>query len=529
MKNKKLIQVILLLGILSSILLLSACGNSVDNKQKAEENVETNTMEKTNHSDEYPVYQVQSIDNLQLGSEELNIDHYFIRNEYQYPNYYYIDSDNILWGYGDNTFGQLGNGRQYTSQDDPDNSFEKIPQKIAENVVHVDFGGYFVIFLTESGELYGIGANLNGVMGIDVSENEDYITDPAETVVSKPVCLMQDVQYARAGMRGITALKKDGSVWWWGEVRTTSAKNIEDTAGVRYAKPEKMLENAIYVTCGKFCAAAIKEDGTLWTWGNNTFGSCGYDSGNEDFIEKPVMVLDDVKMVWMDEVRFDSIENRLSYAAVSPYECDYTYVTFAEKKDGSLLACGYEVAGEGSKSWSYMLYGDILRTPDQMNGGAEESPVTVVYSDVFQQVAFHEKDRNPQLQFRKLKYGMSSEEVMEFLSTLDRKYKIVDGMSEGEKVYNIVTEDQYFTFWFDNKHGLNAFSYSAYGTRNGKINIGMTKEEVEEVLKTPFTEETSPDHDSYITSFYQDDSIYEIGYFDGVVYYIKESMIDKSN
>lgn len=439
-KNKKLIRIILLIGILSSILLLPACGNSADNKQKAEENVETNTMEKTHHSDEYPVYQVQSIDNLQLGSEEFNLDYYFIRNEYQYPNYYYIDSDNN----GDNTYGQLGNGRQYTSQDDPDNSFEKIPQKIAENVVHVDFGGYFVIFLTESGELYGIGANLNGVMGIDVSENEDYITDPAETVVSKPACLMKDVQYARAGMRGITALKKDGSVWWWGEVRTTSAKNIEDTAGVRYTKPEKMLENAIYVTCGKFCAAAIKEDGTLWTWGNNTFGSCGYDSGNEDFIEKPVMVLDDVKMVWMDEARFDSIENRLSYGAVSPYECDYTYVTFAEKKDGSLLACGYEVAGEGSKSWSYMLYGDILRTPDQMNGSAEESPVTVVYSDVFQQVAFHEKDRNPQLQFRKLKYGMSSEEV---------------------------TEDQYFTFWFDNKHGLNAFSYSAYGTRNGKINI----------------------------------------------------------
>lgn len=254
--------------------------------------------------------------------------------------------------------------------------------------------------MTESGELYGIGANLNGVMGIDVSENEDYITDPAESVVSKPVCLMQDVQYARAGMRGITALKKDGSVWWWGEVRTTSAKNIEDTAGVRYAKPEKMLEDAIYVTCGKFCAAAIKEDETLWTGGNNTFGSCGYDSGNEDFIEKPVMVLDDVKMVWMDEVRFDSIENRLSYGVVSPYECDYTYVTFAEKKDGSLLACGYEVEGAGSKSWSYMLYGDILRTPD---------------------------------------------------------------------------------------------------------------------------------HDGYITSFYQDDSIYEIGYFDGVVYYVKESIIDEQN
>ena len=40
-----------------------------------------------------------------------------------------------------------------------------------------------------------------------------------------------------------------------------------------------------------FTIAAIKEDGTLWTWGNNTFGSCGYDSKNQDFIEEPVKIV----------------------------------------------------------------------------------------------------------------------------------------------------------------------------------------------------------------------------------------------
>lgn len=82
---------------------------------------------------------------------------------------------------------------------------------------------------------------------------------PQEVVAAEPVRLLEDVQYARAGQRGIVALKKDGSVWWWGEVRTTSAKIAENTVGVRYAKPEKMLEDARYVTCGNFCAAAIKK------------------------------------------------------------------------------------------------------------------------------------------------------------------------------------------------------------------------------------------------------------------------------
>ena len=32
---------------------------------------------------------------------------------------------------------------------------------------------------------------------------------------------------------------------------------------------------------------------------------------NQDFIEEPVKVLNDVKMVWMDEVRFDFYMKRI--------------------------------------------------------------------------------------------------------------------------------------------------------------------------------------------------------------------------
>lgn len=53
--------------------------------------------------------------------------------------------------------------------------------------------------------------------------------------------------------------------------------------------------------------------------------------------------------------------------------------------------------------------------------------------------------------------------------------------------------------------------------------LGMTKDEVEKVLNTPYLEEISPDNANDVTAFYQDDGFYEIGYYDGEVYNVKES------
>ena len=206
------------------------------------------------------------------------------RNSFHHPvELYQEESEHLLdWldhpcnSVGDNDEGQLDNGKR--------SSYESTPQKIAENVVHVNYAASFMIYLTENGELYGTGANQNGLMGLKNPYGKEWIYYD-DIVATSPVCLITDVKYARASHSGIIALKNDGSVWWWGEIRTTSAKNPDNTIGCSYSEPTKMLDDAIYVTCWPFCMAAIKADGTLWTWGNNTFGSCGYDSKNQDFIE----------------------------------------------------------------------------------------------------------------------------------------------------------------------------------------------------------------------------------------------------
>ena len=185
-----------------SMLFLSACGTLVEDPQdqniaeditkEDEEEVNDETLSEEEDIT-YPVYEVESIDNLQLDNKEFHIENYYIKNQSNNLNRYYIDSHNVLWGYGRNDYGQLGNGEQNSLGD-----YVMTPQKIAENVVHVDANQYFTIYLTEKGELYGMGANLNGIMGMEITE--DYITNPAAVAASTPVCLLQDVRYARVTM-----------------------------------------------------------------------------------------------------------------------------------------------------------------------------------------------------------------------------------------------------------------------------------------------------------------------------------------
>lgn len=60
-------------------------------------------------------------------------------------NLYRIDENGVLWGCGNNNYGQLGQGTQ-------DVEFHSEMVKIAENVVHVDDSqSGFVIWLTEDG------------------------------------------------------------------------------------------------------------------------------------------------------------------------------------------------------------------------------------------------------------------------------------------------------------------------------------------------------------------------------------------
>lgn len=216
-----------------------------------------------------PINQPEETASPQEKALALNIQDFYSTRIGDPSNLYYIDEDSVLWGCGGNEYGQLGQGTK-------DYDFHKDMVKIAENVIHVDYDQYFTIFLTADHKLYGMGcANTGAMLEYEEFTPEMYL-NPTLYTVESPKLLMENVVYARRGHGDVVCLLEDGSVWTWGLVWHKGFDGWNNDGWHFVPKPEKILDDAVLITGGWYNHAALLSDGSVWTWGYNYAGSCGY-------------------------------------------------------------------------------------------------------------------------------------------------------------------------------------------------------------------------------------------------------------
>jgi alpha-tubulin suppressor-like RCC1 family protein len=252
---------------------------------------------------------------------------------------YLIDSSGVLWSWGYNGNGQLGDGTRSDSRK---------PLKVLESVTTVTVDSNRVFALKKDSSLWAWGAKPLG-NGLDQDSNEPIkIADGVKLVSSEnehammlkedgslwewgnmtasyltPVKLMDGVKSMAAGQNRSYVVKEDGSLWAWGnlsyDLPDLDEKNnkIDKNA----TKPIKILDNVRSVSAGISHAMALKEDGSLWVWGSNAFGQLG--DGTTNTRPTPQIVLDNVQSM----------------------VCGYEY-SLAVKTDGSLWAWGYNWFGQ---------------------------------------------------------------------------------------------------------------------------------------------------------------------------------------
>ena len=500
-------------------------------EESAGENVEGNESSHMMASEEMealPTFYVEDLNVLQMG-ESFSLKDYYITNRYTASNHYYIDENGVLWGTGRNAFGQLGTGTYDIEE------YHEEPVKIAENVVSVDasWNDYFCIYLTEDGELYGIGMNYAEVLLGKGSESQVY-SDYDFQKVTEPVLLMTDVAYARAGRECIVALQNNKTAYWWGQYAPLTHTNasrsyppyedywkLEEDASnplKMFADgPVKIMDQCKYITTGTFSGAAISESGELYTWGFNIFGQCGTPVTEDDFVRTPVKVMEDVKMVWPDRIYFSDPQSQSSEFV--RWETDYNYVTFVMKADGTLVAAGLDL---GDKEKVTQVNGDIEET--QTNRYSDNFvPVQVVEYFVKNNLAI----------LSKLQFGMSIEEVEEILNSADMNTFRVDESVYNEG-YNVGLSAQYSQYhcYFDSQNELVRIRIQEGGSRDGRFSVEMSLSDLEKAVEEAGGTLTKIENDyAWDLWVYQDHEQkiqYEFTVYEGSVSAVSEIVISEN-
>ena len=83
------------------------------------------------------------------------------------------------------------------------------------------------------------------------------------------------------------AVKNDGSLWAWGENDYGQFGDGNHT-GSDQLTPKKIMDGVSAVACGRLHSIILKTDGTVWACGDNHDGQIG--DGSIDYIALPVQV-----------------------------------------------------------------------------------------------------------------------------------------------------------------------------------------------------------------------------------------------
>ena len=169
-----------------------------------------------------------------------------------------LKKDGTVWAWGDNFWGELGDGT-HTTRDVP----ARVPD--LDHIVAIAAGYLHSMALGADGTVWAWGDNHFGQLGTGTT---------AESRRPIRVHSLSNASAIAAGFFHSAAIDRSGRVWTWGQ-NTRGQLGHESPAAQTLPDGVEGVTDAVAVAGGQFHTLALRRDGTVWSWGGDTFGQLG--------------------------------------------------------------------------------------------------------------------------------------------------------------------------------------------------------------------------------------------------------------
>ena len=260
-------------------------------------------------------------------------------------NYTFIlKKDGSLWSCGYNYYGQLGLG-----DTEDRNTFTKVNKNINNDVKQIACGFNHIFILKNDGSVWACGYNYYGQLGLGTS---GYGANSTFTKVNKNI--NNDVKQIACGYDHTFILKNDGSIWACGkndkgQLGLGASDNSDHTT---FTKVATNINNDVkQIACGDMHTFILKNDGSVWACGSNSYGGLGL--GNT-----------------LDKHTFTKVTTNINND-VKEIVCEYER-TFILKNDGSVWACGDNTTGELGLGENNVAYIGFTKVNKNINNDVKQ-------------------------------------------------------------------------------------------------------------------------------------------------------------
>ena len=201
-----------------------------------------------------------------------------------------ITSNGDLYNWGDNAWGQLGEGKYdnyyYLKFGILTNPRNTTPAKIMGGIAAISTATHSAV-IDNNGSLYTWGPQICGCLGDD---RRDF----SETYTPTKINSFSNIKAVLCGIECTGVITSDGSLYMWGlntygQTGNGTAAGTKESNDFINKKPLKLLDNVVTASSSNYTTAAVTADGSLYTWGYNGYANLGNGTWNECYTPQKVM------------------------------------------------------------------------------------------------------------------------------------------------------------------------------------------------------------------------------------------------